>query len=95
MNKTEEKLKISEFNYKCLKEEYSRMLEKHEELKGYYEDLNDRYINKLNEYNAKMVEMMDTREANKELTKENHKLIVESCILALLWLVSSVIVLVG
>lgn len=94
MTKTEEKLKISEYNYKCLKEEYSRTLEKYEELKGYYDELNDRYIKKLNEYNAKMVEMMDTKQANNELAKENHKLVVESCILALLWLVSSIIVLV-
>lgn len=95
MTKVEEELEITKFNYKCIKKEYTNLLEKHEELKGYYDELNDKYIKKLNEYNADMVEMMETKEANKELTKENHKLIVESCILALLWLVSSIFILVG
>lgn len=95
MNKTEEELEITKFNYKCLKDEYKKLNEKYKELDGHYDELNDKYIKKLNQYNAYMVEMMDTKEAHKELTKENHKLIVGSCILALLWLVSSITILVG
>lgn len=95
MNKTEEELEITKFNYQWIKKEYLNLLDKREELKNYYDELNDKYIKKLNEYNASIVKMIDTKEANRQLTKENHKLIVGSCILALLWLVSSVIILVG
>lgn len=95
MTPTEEKLRISEFNYKVLKDEYIELRKKYDELKGYYDELNDRYIKKLNAYNATVVQARETREDNEELAKENRGLVIKLCITFTLLLACCMFILVG
>ena len=123
MTDAEEKLEISEFNYKVLKGEYKHLSNEHEKLvKDYKQLLNkyekrytlycekakdkvelqneldkakkelkefkDKYVNAMNSYNATLLELEDLKKDNKEMN-------IETCVLAVLLFIVSVVLALG
>ena len=123
MTDAEEKLEISEFNYKVLKGEYNHLNNEYEKLvKDYKQLLNkyekrytlycekvkdkvelqneldrkkkelkslkEKYVNAMNSYNATLLECEDLKKDNKEMN-------IETCVLAILLFIVSVVLALG
>lgn len=70
MNTLEEKLEISEFNYKVLKGEYRRLNNEYKKLKEGYEKLEDRYTKRYSLYCEKVKDKVELQNELEKTEKE-------------------------
>lgn len=70
MNTLEEKLEISEFNYKVLKGNYRHVINERDKLKEDYKKLEDRYIKRYSLYCEKVKDKVELQNEFEKTTKE-------------------------
>jgi hypothetical protein len=70
MNTLEEKLEISEFNYKVLKGNYKHVVNERDKLKEDYKKLEDRYIKRYSLYCEKVKDKVELQNELEKTTKE-------------------------
>lgn len=70
MNTLEEKLEISEFNYKVLKGEYRHVVNERDRLKEDYKKLEDRYTKRYSLYCKKVKDKVELQNELEKTTKE-------------------------
>lgn len=70
MDTLEEKIEISEFNYKVLKGEYKHLNNEHEKLKEDYKKLEDRYVKHYSLYCEKVKDKVELQNELEKTTKE-------------------------